>query len=96
MRIDIKGKQAHGSAPWDGIHPVVTAAQIINNLQSIVSRNMQLTEAPAVITIGAIHGGVRYNIIPEDLYMLGTIRTLDPDIPSLTMNHRSMSKCYLL
>jgi len=80
MRIDIKGKQAHGSAPWDGIDPVVTAAQIINNLQSIVSRNMKLTEAPAVITIGAIHGGVRYNIIPEDLYMLGTIRTLDPDM----------------
>ncbi len=80
MRIDIKGKQAHGSAPWDGIDPVVTAAQIINNLQSIVSRNMQLTEAPAVITIGAIHGGVRYNIIPEDLYMLGTIRTLNADM----------------
>jgi amidohydrolase len=80
MRIDIKGKQAHGSTPWDGIDPVVTAAQIINNLQSIVSRNMNLTEAPAVITIGAIHGGVRYNIIPEDLYMLGTIRTLDADM----------------
>ncbi len=80
MRIDIKGKQAHGSAPWDGIDPIVTAAQIINNLQSVVSRNMKLTEAPAVITIGAIHGGVRYNIIPEDLYMLGTIRTLDPDM----------------
>ncbi|WP_462248639.1 amidohydrolase [Ekhidna sp.] len=80
MRIDIKGKQAHGSAPWDGIDPVVTAAQIINNLQSVVSRNMKLTEAPAVITIGAIHGGVRSNIIPEDLYMLGTIRTLDTDM----------------
>ena len=80
MRIDIKGRQAHGSAPWDGVDPVVTAAQIVNNLQSIVSRNMKLTEAPAVITIGAIHGGVRYNIIPEDLYMLGTIRTLDPDM----------------
>ena len=80
MRIDIKGKQAHGSAPWDGIDPVVTAAQIINNLQTIVSRNMQLTEAPAVITIGVIHGGVRHNIIPEDLYMLGTIRTLDAEM----------------
>lgn len=80
MRIDIKGKQAHGSKPWDGIDPIVTAAQIINNLQTIVSRNMPLTEAPAVITIGAIHGGVRYNIIPEDLYMLGTIRTLNADM----------------
>ncbi|MEQ8904465.1 amidohydrolase [Ekhidna sp.] len=80
MRIDIKGKQAHGSAPWDGVDPVVTAAQMINNFQTIISRNMQLTEAPAVLTIGAIHGGVRYNIIPEDLYMLGTIRTLDADM----------------
>ena len=80
MRIDIKGKQAHGSRPWDGIDPVVTATQIINNLQTIVSRNMELTEAPAVITIGAIHGGVRHNIIPEDLYMLGTIRTLNADM----------------
>jgi len=80
MRIDIKGVQAHGSAPWTGVDPIVTAAQIINNLQSIVSRNMELTRAPAVITIGAIHGGVRYNIIPEDLYMLGTIRTLDKDM----------------
>lgn len=80
MRIDIKGKQAHGSAPWDGVDPVVTAAQMINNFQSIISRNMQLTKAPAVLTIGAIHGGVRYNIIPEDLYMLGTIRTLDADM----------------
>ena len=77
MRIDIRGKQAHGSAPWDGVDPVVTAAQIINNLQTIVSRNMKLTEAPAVITIGAIQGGVRHNIIPESLYMLGTVRTLD-------------------
>ncbi|GAB4241912.1 MAG: M20 family metallopeptidase [Ekhidna sp.] len=80
MRIDIKGVQAHGSAPWSGVDPIVTAAQIVNNLQSIVSRNMELTQAPAVITIGAIHGGVRYNIIPEDLYMLGTIRTLDRDM----------------
>jgi amidohydrolase len=77
MRIDIKGVQAHGSRPWDSVDPVVTAAQIINNLQTIVSRNMEITKAPAVITIGAIHGGVRSNIIPEDLYMLGTIRTLD-------------------
>lgn len=80
MRIDIKGKQAHGSAPWDGVDPIVTAAQIINNLQVVISRNMKLTQAPAVITIGAIHGGVRHNIIPEDLYMLGTIRTLDKDM----------------
>lgn len=80
IRIDVKGKQAHGSAPWDGIDPIVTASQIVNNLQSIVSRNMQLTKAPAVVTIGAIHGGVRSNIIPEEVYMLGTVRTLDKDM----------------
>ncbi|MBA65445.1 MAG: N-acyl-L-amino acid amidohydrolase [Candidatus Marinimicrobia bacterium] len=77
FRIDIKGRQAHGSAPWNSVDPIVTAAQMINNIQTIVSRNMKLTEAAAVVTIGAIHGGVRSNIIPEDLYMLGTIRTLD-------------------
>lgn len=80
MRIDIRGVQAHGSAPWTGVDPIVTAAQMINNFQSIISRNMKLTEAPAVLTVGAIHGGVRSNIIPEDLYMLGTIRTLDADM----------------
>tara|TARA_B100001029_G_C15040227_1_gene443068 strand:+ start:444 stop:1733 length:1290 start_codon:yes stop_codon:yes gene_type:complete len=77
FRIDIKGKQAHGSAPWNSVDPIVTAAQMINNIQTIVSRNMKLTKAAAVVTIGAIHGGLRSNIIPEDLYMLGTIRTLD-------------------
>ncbi len=80
MRIDVKGRQAHGARPWAGVDPIVTAAQIVNNLQTIVSRNMPLTEAPAVVTVGAIHGGVRTNIIPEDLYMLGTIRTLDTDM----------------
>ena len=80
FRIDLKGKQTHGSRPWDGIDPIVTAAQMINSLQTIVSRNLELTEAAAVITVGAIHGGVRSNIIPEDLYMLGTIRTLRPSM----------------
>ena len=83
FRIDIKGKQSHGSAPWSGIDPIVTAAQIINNLQTVVSRNANLITAPAVVTIGAIHGGNRSNIIPEDLYMLGTIRTLDPEMTAL-------------
>ena len=83
FRIDIKGKQAHGSSPWFGTDPIVTAAQIINNLQTVVSRNAQLTKAPAVVSIGAIHGGNRSNIIPEELYMLGTIRTLDPEMTDL-------------
>lgn len=80
FRIVLNGKQAHGSAPWLGIDPIVAAAQVVNNLQTIVSRNMQLTKAAAVVTVGSIHGGVRSNIIPEELEMLGTIRTFDPEM----------------
>ena len=83
FRIDIKGKQTHGASPWFGTDPIVTAAQIINNLQTVVSRNVDLTKAPAVVTVGAIHGGNRSNIVPEELYMLGTIRTLDPAMTEL-------------
>jgi amidohydrolase len=75
--IKVKGKQAHGSAPWKGIDPIVTASQIINGLQTIVSRQTELTKAPVVITVGKINSGVRPNIIPEELIMEGTIRTLD-------------------
>ncbi len=75
--IKIKGKQAHGSAPWAGVDPIVSAAQIINGLQTIVSRQSVLTKAPVVITVGKINAGVRENIIPEELVMAGTIRTLD-------------------
>lgn len=83
FRIDIKGKQAHGSTPWASVDPIVTAAQMINSIQTIVSRSSKLTDAAAVVTIGSIHGGVRSNIIPEDLYMLGTIRTLDADMKAV-------------
>ncbi|MBB2146635.1 amidohydrolase [Pedobacter sp. LMG 31464] len=75
MKITIMGKQAHGAYPWSSIDPVVVAAQIITNLQTIVSRNLNITENPGVVTIGAIHGGVRSNIIPEKVEMLGTVRT---------------------
>jgi len=75
LKITIRGKQAHGAYPWSSIDPVVVSAQIINNLQTIVSRNLDLTENPGVVTIGAINGGVRFNIIPEKVEMLGTIRT---------------------
>lgn len=78
--IEIKGKQAHGSAPWTGVDPIVTAAQIINNIQTIVSRNLPLTKQAAVVTVGIIRGGVRNNIIPEEVYMEGTIRTLDANM----------------
>ena len=85
FRIDLKGVQTHGSTPWTGRDPIVTAAQIVNSLQTIVSRSLPLTEAGAVVTIGSIHGGVRSNIIPEDLYMLGTIRTLDNDMKAIVL-----------
>jgi len=75
--IKLKGKQSHGSQPWSGIDPIVVSAQIINGLQTIVSRQSELTKAPVVITVGKINSGVRPNIIPEDLIMEGTIRTLD-------------------
>ncbi|GIU80988.1 MAG: amidohydrolase [Acidobacteria bacterium] len=75
--IKVKGKQTHGSQPWNGIDPIAIASQIINGLQMIVSRQSELTKAPVVITVGKINAGVRENIIPEELTMSGTIRTLD-------------------
>ncbi len=75
--ITVHGKQTHGAAPWNGVDPVVTAAQIIIGLQTIVSRQMDLTKEPVVISIGKIEGGVRTNIIPEEVTMVGTIRALD-------------------
>ncbi len=76
-QIKVKGKQTHGSRPWAGIDPIVTSAMIINGLQTTVSRQAELTQDPAVVTVGAIHGGVRNNIIPEEVEMIGTIRTFD-------------------
>ncbi len=83
FEITIHGKQAHGSAPWKSIDPIVTAAQIINNAQTIVSRNMMLTKEAAVVTFGSVHGGVRSNIIPEEVKLVGTIRALDNDMRDL-------------
>ncbi|MDH5609512.1 MAG: amidohydrolase [Cyclobacteriaceae bacterium] len=75
--MKIKGRQSHGSTPWSGIDPIVTAAQIINGMQSIISRQTELTKEAAVLSVGLIRGGVRNNIIPEEVEMIGTIRTLD-------------------
>ncbi len=75
--IKVKGKSSHGAQPWLSIDPITISAQIIEGLQNIVSRQMNLTTAPVVITVGKINGGVRNNIIPEDCQMDGTIRTLD-------------------
>src|ERR1700709_1269667 len=76
LKITVKGRQAHGASPWSSVDPIVTAAQIINNLQTIVSRNLNITENAGVVTIGSIHGGNRENIIPEEVVMTGTIRSL--------------------
>jgi amidohydrolase len=75
--IKVNGKGSHGSQPWGGIDPIAASAQIIEGLQHIVSRQMDLTNAPVVITVGTINSGVRSNIIPETAEMTGTIRTLD-------------------
>ena len=76
MKITVNGVSSHGAEPWSSVDPIVVSAQIINSLQTIVSRNVNITENAAVVTIGAIHGGNRSNIIPENVEMLGTVRTL--------------------
>jgi amidohydrolase len=78
--IKIHGKQTHGAMPWLGVDPIATATQIYTGLQMIVARESELTKSPVIITIGKINGGVRENIIPEEVTMSGTIRTLDNDI----------------
>jgi amidohydrolase len=75
MQIIVKGRGSHGAYPWSAVDPIVTSAQIINALQTIVSRNLHITDNPAVVTVGAINGGNRSNVIPESVTMLGTIRT---------------------
>ena len=80
FHIVVTGEQSHGSRPWAGIDPIVTSAQIINALQTIVSRRTDITALPAVVTVGAINGGVRHNIIPDKVEMLGTIRTFSAEM----------------
>jgi amidohydrolase len=77
LRITVKGRQTHGAMPWRGVDPIVTAAQIIMGLQTVVSRQVNIAHEPAVVTIGAIKGGVRENIIPDSVEMRGTIRSFD-------------------
>ncbi len=79
FKIVIKGKQAHGAYPWKSVDPITTSAQVIMGLQTIVSRELRLLDDAAVISIGSIHGGNRSNIIPMDVTMVGTIRTLNED-----------------
>ena len=76
--VTVNGRQTHGSAPWNGVDPIVAAADLIGTAQTIVSRRANLAKQPAVVTFGAIKGGIRYNIIPDAVEMVGTIRTFDP------------------
>lgn len=78
--IRVYGRQAHGSQPWKGVDPIVVASQIINGLQTIISRQTELTKEAAVISVGRINSGIRENIIPESLEMSGTIRTFDTEM----------------
>jgi amidohydrolase len=80
FEINIKGKQSHGSRPWTSVDPILTAASIIQGLQTIISREVELTKEGAVITVGVINAGIRSNIIPETAKLIGTIRTLDYDM----------------
>ncbi len=80
FRLTVNGVQTHGSRPWGGVDPIVASAQILNNLQTIVSRQTDITRYPAVVTVGAIKGGIRFNIIPDSVEMMGTIRTFDAGV----------------
>jgi len=80
IKIIVHGKQTHAAYPWNGIDPIVVASQIVLGLQTIASRQVDITKAPALLTIGKFDGGVRENIIPDDVRMLGTFRYLDPDM----------------
>ena len=86
MKITVDGVSSHGASPWAAVDPIVVSAQIINSLQTIVSRNVNLTQNPAVVTIGSIHGGNRSNIIPEKVEMLGTVRTFSDADDQLTID----------
>jgi amidohydrolase len=83
FKITVHGKQSHGASPWAGVDPIVTGAQIVLGLQTIISRNSKLTENAAVITVGAFHSGNRQNIIPSEAVMIGTIRTLDTNMRNM-------------
>ena len=75
--ITVKGRQTHGSRPWGGIDPVAAAADLVGSAQTVVSRRTDIAKLPAVVTFGTVHGGIRFNIIPDEVVMTGTIRTFD-------------------
>ena len=80
FEIIVKGRQTHGSTPWRGVDPIVVGAEIVNVLQTIVSRNVDITKLPAIVTVGQFQSGVRNNIIPDTARLVGTIRTFDDEV----------------
>jgi amidohydrolase len=97
--ITVKGKQTHGSQPWSGVDPILISAKIIDGLQTIISRESNLLVEPAVITVGKITAGTRFNIIPESAEMIGTVRTLDPQMKELIIRRmtemtQTLAKAY--
>ena len=79
FKIIVKGVQTHGSRPWGGVDPVLAAARIVDGLQSIVSRRVDITRSPAVVSVGSIKGGIRYNIIPDQVELIGTVRSFEKE-----------------
>ncbi|WP_111309472.1 amidohydrolase [Confluentibacter sediminis] len=97
--INVKGKQTHGSQPWSGVDPIFISAKIIDGFQSIISRESNLLVEPAVITVGKITSGTRFNIIPETAELIGTVRTLDPKMKALIIRRmtemtQTLAKAY--
>ncbi|TVZ59969.1 amidohydrolase [Flavobacteriaceae bacterium MAR_2010_105] len=97
--ITVKGKQSHGSQPWSGVDPILISAKIIDGLQTIISREANLLVEPAVITVGKITSGTRFNIIPETAELIGTVRTLDPDMKAMIIRRmtemtQTLAKAY--
>ncbi|RVT48686.1 amidohydrolase [Rheinheimera sediminis] len=80
FNITVKGKQVHGSSPWRGVDPIAVTGQLITALHQIPARQLDVTQAPAVLSVGQVHGGIRWNIIPDDVTLEGTIRTFDPQM----------------
>jgi len=79
-RIAVRGRQSHGARPWEGVDPIVVASQVVMGMQTIVSRQTDISRYPAVLSVGAIKGGIRSNIIPDEVELIGTLRTFDPAV----------------
>ena len=91
-KMVVNGKQTHGSRPWQGVDPIVVTAQIINAMQTVVSRQIDITQNPAVVSAGIIKGGMRNNIIPDSVEVIGTIRTFDPEAEATDLRRHEAAR----